>query len=120
MASKQALLTGPAPMQVQTAASLRARCRVATPGTQPVRTELIRLADMRAMGSQVSGSLSITMRMDRGKPRWGLMMLEPYHLTPHTLNRPPRYAGMAMKRRSGPSRGMLGNSLSLGNLIMMP
>ena len=118
--SKQALPIGPAPTQVITFASFLAKYLVPTPGTQPVRTELITLPDINAIGSQVSGSLSITIKIERGKPRLGLIMFEPYHFSPATLNLPPTYAGIAIKRLSGPSIGIFGKGLSFGKPILIP
>src|SRR5512143_1656058 len=120
MALMQARFMVPQPSAAATVESRRDKYRAATAGTPPVRAELSRLADMRQSGSPVSLSLSCTVRTERGRPRLGLAWFEPYHLRPHTSNRPPRYPGMATNRRSGPATGMLGNLVSLGNTTPMP
>src|SRR5699024_11257190 len=44
--------------------------------------------------------------MERGRSCLRFSALEPYHFTPVLLKRPPIYAGIAMKRRSGPLAGI--------------
>ena len=75
---------------------------------------------MWATGVPVSLSFSVSMRQDRGSFLLRLSTLDPYHLQPAMSNFPPRYAGIAMKRRSGPSFGMFGKSGSFGNCTMQP
>ena len=91
-----------------------------TPGMAAVRYALIRLADMNALGAPVSLSFRMTIRMERGSPFSRFSTLEPYHFTPAISNLPPRYAGIAIKRRSGPFFGMFGNAGLSGKLIMQP
>ena len=50
-----------------------------------MRYDEMRFADMSATGAPVTGSLSMSVRMERGSPRLRLSMLEPYHLTPAML-----------------------------------
>ena len=46
--------------------------------------------DMYASGAAVSGSVSVNIRIERGRPLSRLAMLEPYHFTPEVPKLPPR------------------------------
>ena len=113
-------LITPGPMMPTVSAFCTARCLTPTPGTAPVRYADSRLADMIAIGAPVVASLSTKTWMERGSSWLRFSALEPYHFTPAARKRPPRYAGMAMNRRSGPSAGIPSCSGSAGKLICAP
>ena len=78
------------------------------------------MADIYATGAPVSLSFSVSIRMERGRPFSLLAQLEPYHFMPAMSNTPPRYAGIAIKRLSGPSTGISGNGEDGGNMTIHP
>ena len=117
---KQVRLITPAAISERTLESFLARYFAPTPGIAPVRNALIKFPDIRARGAPVSASFSITMRIERGRPLERFSLLEPYHFSPATWKRPPRYAVMAIKRLSGPFFGILGNCGSSGKEIRIP
>ena len=87
---KQVRLITPAPISAHTLDSGLARYFAPTPGIAPVRTALMRLADISASGAPVSALFSMTIKMERGMPFSTLSRLEPYHFSPAILNLPPR------------------------------
>src|SRR5699024_7084271 len=119
-ASATALPMTPGPIRPRVLESRLARCFTATPGTAPVRYAESRFADITANGAPVSVSLRMYKRIDRGSPSDLFSRLDPYHLVPVAWNLPPKYAGIAMNLRSGPSWGMLSNSGDFGKLIIAP
>ena len=114
------LLMKPGPTTPKTFASFFASSFTPTPGIAAVRYALMRFAERNAFGAPVSLSFRMTIRMERGKPFSRFSTLEPYHFTPAISNFPPKYAGIAMNRLSGPFFGMFGNSGLSGKLIMQP
>ena len=84
------LFITPGPTMPTQRQSSRASLRTASAGTAAVRYDETRLADMRHSGAPVSGSFSMSVRMERGSPLTRFSALEPYHLQPAMWYRPPR------------------------------
>ena len=118
--SKMVRLMTPGPMMPTVSAFSTARCFTPTPGTAPVRYADSRFADMIAIGAPVIASFSTKTWTERGRSCLRFSALEPYHFTPAARKRPPRYAGIAMKRRSGPLAGMPSCSGLSGKLTCAP
>ncbi|MNR41575.1 hypothetical protein D3C85_1599750 [compost metagenome] len=64
--------------------------------------------------------MRVNIRIERGRPFSRLAMFEPYHLAPAVWKLPPRYAGIAIMRRSAVGLGMLGNGECSGKVIIAP
>src|SRR6056297_162906 len=71
---REALLITPAATIPATSESGLARYLAPTPGIAPVLIALTRLADIKANGSEVSGSFRMIFRIDLGSPLDGLIM----------------------------------------------
>ena len=104
------VLITPGPTIPSTLAFSIARFFTPTPGIPAVRYALSKFADINDNGAPVFLSFSIIIKMERGSPTSRFSTLEPYHFMPAISNLPPTYAGIAIKRLSGPFAGIFGNS----------